>query len=239
MRNNSVLKLISSILLVALVIVLFILYQKDIINFASSFAYISTHHYLSWLLFILLYIPVTIAILPTVVLNIGAGLIFGPWMGFIISIAGATTGAMLSFFISRYLFHDFFHQRFSRTRFLQWSQLEDQNKLTGLGWVLRLVPIFPFGLLNYGMALTKINIRNYFVTTFFGIMPGTFAFVFLGDSLNNIFSVKFITVALALLILTFVTYRFRHRIIFREAGEIDINLRGTKITVNPSSHKKH
>jgi uncharacterized membrane protein YdjX (TVP38/TMEM64 family) len=100
---------------------------------------------------------------------------------------GATAGATLSFLVARYLFHDTIQDKFG-------SRLEKINKeLDNAGFnyllFLRLVPLFPFFLINLAAGLTRIPLRTFFFGTMLGIIPGGFVYCNAGASLASINSV--------------------------------------------------
>ena len=139
--------------------------------------------------FITVYIIQTALSLPgAAVLSLAAGAVFGAVMGTLYVNIGATVGATLAFLVARYLFHDVIQNKFG-------SRLEKINKeLESRGFnyllFLRLVPVFPFFLINLGAGLTKMPLRTYFLGTIVGIIPGSFVFCNAGASLATITSMS-------------------------------------------------
>ena len=139
--------------------------------------------------FITVYIIQTALSLPgAAVLSLAAGAIFGVGMGTLYVNIGATVGATLAFLVARYLFHDVIQNKFG-------SRLEKINKeleAQGFNYLLflRLVPVFPFFLINLGAGLTKMPLRTYFLGTMVGIIPGSFVFCNAGASLATISSMS-------------------------------------------------
>lgn len=130
-------------------------------------------------LFALVYIVVVIVLAPAEVMSIAAGLIFGAW-GFPIVVVSAIIGATLAFLVARYLLREKV-KAFARRR----PRLEAVDKAVEDGsWkivvLLRLNPLVPFGLQNYFFGATNIKLLPYAITTFFGIMPGSAMFVYIG-----------------------------------------------------------
>lgn len=129
-------------------------------------------------LFIITYTLATILFLPTMVMTLAGGAIFGPIIGVVLNLIGATLGASLAFLITRHLMHRWFNQQ-------RGPRL---NKLiTGVekkGWIfiafLRLFPIAPFNLVNYGLGLTAIPFRIYFINTALFLIPAEIIYTYFG-----------------------------------------------------------
>jgi uncharacterized membrane protein YdjX (TVP38/TMEM64 family) len=130
------------------------------------------------LLFMLLYVVGTVFFLPGSLLTLVGGALFGPVWGSFYNLTGATAGAMLAFIVSRYLASD-------------WVTLKTGGRLKQLingveneGWrfvaFVRLVPLFPFNLLNYALGLTKISFIQYSLATYICMLPGAVAYTYLG-----------------------------------------------------------
>ncbi len=148
------------------------------------------HHQTSMVaIFIVVYVLQTALSLPgAAVLSLAAGAIFGAVMGTIYTNIAATTGATLAFLVSRYLFRDVILNKFG-------PRLEKMNtelEARGLNYLLflRLVPLFPFFLINLGAGLTKLPLRTFFFGTLIGIIPGSFVFCNAGASLATITSMS-------------------------------------------------
>ncbi len=129
------------------------------------------------LAFILIYIVGVVAALPGAAITLAAGPLFGAVLGVILVDIGATIGACLAFLIGRY---------FARAAIVNWLSKSDKfQKLDRLteehGGIIvaltRLVPLFPFNLLNYGFGLTKVPFGTYAFYTWLCILPGTILYV--------------------------------------------------------------
>lgn len=138
--------------------------------------------------FLALYIVQTTLALPgAAILTLAAGAVFGALMGTVYANIGATIGSALSFLVARYLFRDTIQGKFG-------PRLEKINReLADAGFnyllFLRLVPVFPFFLINLAAGLTKIPLRTFFFGTMLGIIPGGFVYCNAGASLASINSV--------------------------------------------------
>jgi uncharacterized membrane protein YdjX (TVP38/TMEM64 family) len=136
-------------------------------------------------IFISLYVVFTVAALPGSALTVVAGALFGSVVGVIVVSIAATLGASLSFLVGRY---------FARDAVAGWlSQKETFLRLDKMtqdqGWIIvaltRLVPIFPFNLLNYGFGLTRVKFWTYVFWSWLCMLPGTVLYVVGADALTK------------------------------------------------------
>ena len=133
-----------------------------------------------WVIFAAVYIVSTVLLVPVSVLTIAAGLAFGLAIGFPLVVVSATIGAALAFLVARYLAHDKVEslmQKRPKFKAIQSAVSEGGWKVVGL---LRLSPVLPFNLQNYFYGITDLKLVEYVLATFFGIMPGTLLYVYLG-----------------------------------------------------------
>ncbi len=139
--------------------------------------------------FMAVYIIQTALSLPgAAILSLAAGAIFGSIMGTIYAVAAASIGATLAFLVTRYLLRDLVLAKFG-------SRLEGMNReleQRGFNYLLflRLVPLFPFFLINLAAGLTRLPLRTFTLGTLLGIIPGGFVFVNAGASLATITSLS-------------------------------------------------
>lgn len=125
-----------------------------------------------------------IFMLPASVLTLVDGILFGVFYGSIISVAGNIVAACVGFLVSRYLFRSYVQHKILK-KYPKLNEYEDKLFKDGLLTVvfLRLVPIFPFNILNYFLGVTEVKFRDYMIGTTLGIIPGTIAYVYLGESI--------------------------------------------------------
>ena len=139
--------------------------------------------------FMAIYIVQTALSLPgAAILSLAAGAIFGSIMGTIYANIAATLGATVAFLVTRYLLRDAVLNKFG-------SKLEGMNReleTRGFNYLLflRLVPLFPFFLINLAAGLTRLPLRTFFFGTMLGIIPGGFVYVNAGASLATIDSLS-------------------------------------------------
>lgn len=119
--------------------------------------------------------------LPGFPFVIAAGILYGHTWGLVYAMTGATLGAGLSFLLSRYIANEWVRSALSDTK---WSKLHKMTRTHG--WkivvILRLVPLFPYTPLNYGLGLTNIKFSHYIIATFLGILPACTAFILFSSS---------------------------------------------------------
>ena len=141
------------------------------------------------LLFALAYITATAFSVPgATVLTLAAGFIFGFWPGLVLVSFASTTGATLSFLISRLVFSDFVARHFAD----RLKKINAGLKKEGAFYLLtlRLVPGFPFFLVNLTFGVTKIGVLTFAFVSYIGMLPGTAAFINAGTQLGQINSLK-------------------------------------------------
>lgn len=135
--------------------------------------------------FMLIYIVATMAFLPGSVLTLGAGVLFGIIKGSIFVFFGATIGATLAFLVGRYLARGWISQKIAGNQ--KFSVIDKAVGKEGLKIVLltRLSPIFPFNLLNYGLGVTGVSLKDYVLGSV-GMIPGTIMYVYIGSLAGSI-----------------------------------------------------
>jgi uncharacterized membrane protein YdjX (TVP38/TMEM64 family) len=139
--------------------------------------------------FILIYTTQTALSLPgAAILTLAGGAIFGAVMGTIWVNIGATTGALLAFLLARTLLRGWVLKRFGQ-RMLSLDKGLNENGLSYLLF-LRLVPLFPFFLVNLACGVTGLSIKTYLIGTMIGILPGSFIYANAGASLASIESIS-------------------------------------------------
>ncbi|MCL1468944.1 TVP38/TMEM64 family protein [Argonema galeatum] len=131
--------------------------------------------------FIVIYFVAALLAVPGTILTLSAGALFGALWGGLWSIIGATLGATGAFLVARFIAGDWARQQFEGAdRLRQLSQGIEEN---GFWFALsiRLAPVFPFNAVNYLLGLTPISLPTYVLATGVGIIPGTFAYAWLGQ----------------------------------------------------------
>lgn len=151
--------------------------------------YTKEHYGMTVILFIIIYcIQTTLSLPGATILTLVSGFLFGSWMGTLYANLGASSGAFLAFLAARYLFRDMIEGKFG-TRLSYIQKGFSENAFYYL-LTLRLIPLFPFFLVNLASGLTRIRASTYFVATVVGILPGSFVYANAGRQLGTIDTLK-------------------------------------------------
>ncbi len=151
---------------------------RDQLNAAALEGWVKNAGALGPLLYMVLYASATVLLLPGSLLTLAGGVLFGPVWGTLYSLTGATLGATVAFLIARYLASDWVSRKASG-----WTkQLIEGVEKEGWRFVafVRLVPLFPFNLLNYALGLTRIGLVAYAAASYVFMLPGALAYTYLG-----------------------------------------------------------
>ena len=133
--------------------------------------------------FILGYGVATMLAVPGTLLSFSGAILFGTALGTVMNVLGATLGETLAFFAAKFLGRDFV-QGFLEGRLDRFQSMVEKNGFTVM-LLLRLVPIFPFVVVNYAAGLSKMRFRDYFFASMIGIIPGTFVYTYLFATLGE------------------------------------------------------
>jgi uncharacterized membrane protein YdjX (TVP38/TMEM64 family) len=148
-------------------------------------AYTDEHYLSAVLIFILLYITQAALSLPgSALFTLTGGFLFGAMAGTLYANLGATGGASLAFLAARYLFHDWVEARWGRR--LAVFQRGFAHNAFGYLITLRLMPIFPFFIINLLSGLTKTPLGTFIAATSIGIIPGSLVYAYAGRQLGTI-----------------------------------------------------
>ena len=128
-------------------------------------------------------LAVVVSPLPSLPLDIAAGIRFGPVLGTLYAALGALVGSMISFGIARLLGRHFVEKIVGGH--ISFCQECSDRLLTRIIFVSRLIPVLSFDLISYGAGLTKMSLRNFALATFIGQLPLTFVYVSSGAFLTS------------------------------------------------------
>lgn len=172
-------KLLRIILaLVLLGAIAFVIAQRDQFNAVVLQQWVNQAGAAGPIIFMLIYAIGTVLFLPGSVITLAGGALFGPVLGTFYNLTGATIGATLAFLIARYLAADQVEQKAAGR--LQAIKAGVEHE----GWrfvaFVRLMPLFPFNLLNYALGLTRIKLSHYIIASYICMLPGGFAYTYLG-----------------------------------------------------------
>jgi uncharacterized membrane protein YdjX (TVP38/TMEM64 family) len=132
------------------------------------------------------YILGTVLLVPGSLLGIGAGFVLGVVQGTITVSIASTLGASAAFLLGRTLAREWVQERIARNP--KFRAIDEAVRRQGfkIVFLLRLSPLFPFEILNYGLGLTDISFRDYVLASWIGMLPGTVMYVYLGSTLESL-----------------------------------------------------
>jgi uncharacterized membrane protein YdjX (TVP38/TMEM64 family) len=148
------------------------------------------------IIYILVYAIATIFILPSTPLNLSGGAIFGSVWGTVWTSIAAVLAAVLSFGFSRTIGRKFVEQKLAG----KWQSLDREMEQGGFFYMfaIRLLPLIPYGMVNFAAGLTSIKFRDYFFGTLLGTVPGILPFVMMGAGLTALKQGNVIPILVAL-----------------------------------------
>lgn len=157
-------------------------------------------------LYIGLFVLLPAFFFPVAVLALAGGLLFGLWWGSVYTFIGAVLNCALMFLLARYVGRSQVQRLVEQKLSPQWQrrlQIADGKEGFLLLIILRLIPAVPYNLINYTFGLTGISFSSYLLASAIGIIPGTFAFINIGDKTLEAGSPSF-WIAIGLLVLLLV-----------------------------------
>jgi len=155
----------------------------------NSLAYVQAHFWRSALIYFLVYVLVTGLSLPgAAVMTLAGGALFGLFWGLLLVSFASSLGATAALLMARTLLGDWVQARFA-------AQFESVNE--GLArdgafylFSVRMVPLFPFFVVNVVFGLTRITVGQFYWVSQLGMLPGTFVFIFAGTQLARVSSIS-------------------------------------------------
>lgn len=135
---------------------------------------------LGWVLYALVYAVCCVLFVPASILTLGAGALYGLGKGTAIVLCGATLGATLSFLLAKSVLRKKIEKMTAGNP--KFAALDRAIAKEGakIVFLVRLSPVFPFTYINYAFGLTGVKTWPYVLASFVGMIPGTFAYVYLG-----------------------------------------------------------
>ncbi len=160
-------------------------FQNFVQNKQQLLEFINNNYLISIIFFTLLYFFTTLFFLPiAAILTIAGGFLFGVIPATVFVNISSTSGAVAAFIASRYLIGDWVQEKY-KNKLIKFNKELKKNGAYYL-FTLRLIPIFPFFLINVFAGLTKLRLSTFFWTTALGIIPGSVVYTFAGKQLSTI-----------------------------------------------------
>ncbi|KAF6145278.1 hypothetical protein GIB67_041473 [Kingdonia uniflora] len=132
------------------------------------------------------YIPLTVLAVPASVLTLGGGYLFGLPVGFVADSLGATIGATAAFLLGRTIGRSYVISKLKDYPQFQAVAIAIQRSGFKIVFLLRLVPLLPFNMLNYLLSVTPVGIGEYMLASWIGMMPITALLVYMGTTLKDL-----------------------------------------------------
>jgi uncharacterized membrane protein YdjX (TVP38/TMEM64 family)/rhodanese-related sulfurtransferase len=154
--------------------------HRDQINLTTFDAWLGSLGLWAPIGYMVLFAVATVAFFPGAIFSVAGGALFGPILGSLWNLLGATLGATLAFLVARYIVGDWVERNAGGllNRLMEGVDAE--------GWrfvaFVRLVPLFPFNLSNYVLGLTRIPLHQYIIATLVCMTPGAVAYTWLGHA---------------------------------------------------------
>lgn len=194
-KNSGWIKIAGLVVFVAAIVLVFRLTPLSLSDFTPDKMrqFINSFGVMAPIVFIIIYsLRAVILVLPVGVMSLAGGLAFGKWLGTLYILIGATAGSCLSFLMARYLGRSFIEKLgvMKKGKLKQFEQGIENNGFRVILFV-RLIPLFQYDAVNFGLGLSKMKFRDYAIGSFIGMAPGGFINAMLGSSLDNIISVQF------------------------------------------------
>lgn len=132
-----------------------------------------------------IYVVAAVLLLPGSALTLGAGFVYGVVWGTVIVFPAAVIASLVAFGIARRLAREAVQRRVARHQ--RFAAIDRAVGRAGfkITLLLRLSPIFPYGLLNYALGVTGVRFRDYALATAIGMLPGTIMYVYLGSLVTS------------------------------------------------------
>jgi uncharacterized membrane protein YdjX (TVP38/TMEM64 family) len=192
-------------------------------------------------IFMGIYIAVTALSLPgAAIMTLAAGALFGTLTGLIMVSFASSIGATLAFLVARFLLRDYVQNKFGDK--LNAINKGVENEGSFYLFTLRLVPVFPFFIINLAMGLTPIKTLAFYLVSQVGMLPGTFVYVNAGtqigklESLKGILSPELIFSFALLGIFPLVAKKIINVIKARRAGEPSDHTKPSEHQPEPTNH---
>lgn len=194
-EKNKYTKIKFGVFLVLIIVALFVLFENRHaimnIKIEQVLKFIEDKGAFAAIIYLGIYVvkPFFI-IIPTNIIAIAGGMMFGPVKGFILTMIGFFITGTIAFYISRLLGRDFVEGIIGK-RMLKLDENLEQNGFKIL-FLLRLPPILPYDPLSYACGFTKVSYKSFIIASLLGVMPETICYSILGKNFDKPFSPEFI-----------------------------------------------
>ncbi|ANK61982.1 hypothetical protein AYR54_09235 [Loigolactobacillus backii] len=182
---------------------------KELQNVPAMQAWFQQQGWVGYFAFILLCIITAVFMLPGGLLAIVAGIVYGGFIGGLLTVIGSTVGASVSFILGRTLLKDAIIKKYgNQPTFQKVMRGVDENGVSFL-ILTRLVPIFPYALQSYAYALTPMRFERFSIISGITMLPACFIYAYMASDiltqgLTLSLSIKFTILGIVLFLLTYI-----------------------------------
>jgi uncharacterized membrane protein YdjX (TVP38/TMEM64 family) len=152
---------------------------------ALGVAWIEANRTLAWIVYLATYIVATVLVVPVSILTLAAGYLFGLPLGAVLASVGSVLGACGALLVGRFFVREWVAKRIADLP--RFRALDQATRHEGflIVFLTRLSPLFPFNLINYGLALTSVRFRDYLLASWLGMLPVTILYTYVGSVAKN------------------------------------------------------
>ena len=203
----NIIKYIMLFLILLLIIFIFLKYRNQLkhIDFKHLKRFIKSYGKFSSLCFIIIYsLKPILFVVPTSLLTVLAGNIFGPFIGLALSMISSFIAATLAFYLASFFGKPFVDKIIGDKALKLDENIEKNGFIIML--LMRLSIVFPYDALCYASGLTKIKYRDFILGTMIGILPEMAVYSFMGKNIAHPFSIRFILPILLVMLLAVISY---------------------------------
>jgi Uncharacterized conserved protein len=204
-NKKNLLKKLISVLLLLIIVFLILKYRRHFIhiNLRDMRRYILSYGEFASLIFIVIYsLKPILLVIPTSLMSILAGNIFGPHKAFLMSMIGCFGSGTVAFFLARFLGRSFVNKLLKGKSMTLDSNIEKHGFKIML--LMRLAVVFPYDPLSYASGLTKMKYRDFILGTLIGVFPEMITYSLMGKNIEHPFSHKFILPIVIVIVLAIV-----------------------------------
>ena len=151
-----------------------------------ALVWIEENRAFSWAVFVLTYIVATVLLMPAFILTLAAGFVFGLPFGVALVSIGSTFGACSSFLVGRYFARGWVEKRIENHSSFKALDLATRHEGFMIVFLVRLSPVFPYNLINYGLSLTAVRFRDYALASWIGMLPVIALYVYIGTAASDL-----------------------------------------------------
>ena len=199
---KNIKQFLKALILIVLIILSIVFFPNLIKYYGNAEEIIRNSGMLGPIIYMfILILGILVSPIPTAPLAIIAGLIFGPSLGMIYTLIGATVGSVLAFLIARFFLRDYLTRYLENNKFYKKIKGKDNKNIAYFVFITRLMPQVSFDLISYLAGLTAINVFVFALATFLGMIPIVFMLTFFGSLLN-----EYMTTILIVSFIAFVAY---------------------------------